>query len=580
MVPDVRGLARAFDYLVPPALDADVRVGTVVRIVLHGRRVRGWVVADDVEPPPGVTLRPLAKVTGWGPTPEEVALTEWAAWRWAGPRSSLLAAATPERAVPSVPVTTRPRSPSPPTAATTTTGLAVADVVRAAAAHPVSTVRVPPAVDPLAVVEPLCHTGPVVVVAPTHEVAAGLGVRLRRGGVPVAVLPRGWPDARAGGVSVVGARLAAWAPCPEAAAIVVLDEHDEAHQEERTPTWHARDVAVERARRAGVPCVLVSPMPSLEAGQMGPVHVLARRVERSGWPIVDVVDQRSEDPTKGLLGERLVAAVRDGRRVVCVVNRTGRARLVACVGCGRVGECERCGAAVVQPGEGVLECRRCGTTRPVVCLHCHRTRFKLLRRGVSRLREELEVLAGEPVVEITASTDAAQASSRVVVGTEAALHRVERADVVAFLDFDQELLAPRYRAATEALTLLVRAGRVVGGRGSPGAGRVLVQTRLPQHEAISAAVLGDPTRLDDVERERRAMLGFPPAKVLAEISGPSAETYTERLAEAALDGVELLGPADGRWLLRAPTHTVLCDALAAVPRPPGRLRVAVDPLRV
>jgi primosomal protein N' (replication factor Y) (superfamily II helicase) len=66
-------------------------------------------------------------------------------------------------------------------------------------------------------------------------------------------------------VTVVGARAAAWAPAPDLAAVVVLDEHDEVWQEERVPTWHARDVAIERARRAGVPCVLVSPTPSLEA---------------------------------------------------------------------------------------------------------------------------------------------------------------------------------------------------------------------------------------------------------------------------------------------------------------------------
>ena len=72
------------------------------------------------------------------------------------------------------------------------------------------------------------------------------------------------------------------------------------------------------------------------------------------------------------------------------------------------------------------------------------------------------------------------------VGTEAVLHRVTEADAVAFLDFDQELLAPRYRAVEEALALLARAARLVGGR-RPGA-RVLVQTRVPNHEVLDAAL--------------------------------------------------------------------------------------------
>ena len=67
VLPDVPAIDKTFDYLVPDAVGDQVRVGTVVRVQLHGRRVGAWVVADGVEPPPGVALRPLAKVTGWGP---------------------------------------------------------------------------------------------------------------------------------------------------------------------------------------------------------------------------------------------------------------------------------------------------------------------------------------------------------------------------------------------------------------------------------------------------------------------------------------------------------------------------------
>jgi primosomal protein N' (replication factor Y) len=203
-------------------------------------------------------------------------------------------------------------------------------------------------------------------------------------------------------------------------------------------------------------------------------------------------------------------------------------------------------------------------------------RQKSLRLGVSRVREELEALAGRPVGEVTAET-AALPTDAVLVGTEAVLHRVDGAEAVAFLDFDQELLAPRYRAGEEALALLARASRLVGGR--HGGGRVLVQTRLPQHEVLLAAVAADPARLAVSESGLRVALGFPPYRALALVSGPSGPPYVDGLKGAAGLGVEILGPADDRWLVRAPDHTTLCDLLASVPRPPGRLRVEVDPLR-
>jgi hypothetical protein len=80
------------------------------------------------------------------------------------------------------------------------------------------------------------------------------------------------------------------------------------------------------------------------------------------------------------------------------------------------------------------------------------------------------------------------------------------------------------------------------------------------------------------ERDRRAQLRFPPATALAEVSGAAAEAFVGALG--ACLGVEILGPSGGRWLVRAPDHRTLCDALAATPRPSGRLRVAVDPPRV
>ena len=198
-------------------------------------------------------------------------------------------------------------------------------------------------------------------------------------------------------------------------------------------------------------------------------------------------------------------------------------------------------------------------------------------RRVSRLREELEALARKPVFEITGeTTETVPEGAHIFIGTEAVLHRVGRADAVVFLDFDQELLAPRYRAAEEALTLLIRAARLVGDRN--GDGQVVVQTRLPQHETIQAALHGDPERLVAREQVRRQLLQYPPYAAVAVVSGVAAPAFITALGQPL--GVDVLGPTDGEWMLRAPTHDALLDALASTPRPGGRLRIAVDPLRL
>ena len=542
----------------------------MVRIELHGRRVGGWVVAVGVMPPPGVALRPLAKRSGRGPTPDLIELAGWAAWRWAGRPASLLRTASPERVVAALPPPDRPSRRAPSSSPLTDAALADAR----------SVLRLPPAADRVEVVLAAAALGNALVLCPTAATAHGLAVRLRRAGLPVALHPQDWARGLAG-TTVVGTRAAAWAPVAGLAAIVVLDEHDEAHQQEQSPTWHARDVALERAARADVPCLLTSPCPTLEARAVAVVHAPDRTTERAGWPVVEVVDRRDEDPGRaGLYSDALVRLLRSDARVLCVLNRTGRSRLLACAACGGLAACEACGASVDQPDE-VLHCRRCGTERPTICLACGGMKFRNVRAGVTRVGEELEALVGEPVVEVTAASEPGEAGSRVMVGTEAILQRIDRADAVAFLDLDQELLAPRYRAAEQAFALVARAARIAARSGSGrsrAAGRVLLQTRLPDHEVVRAAVLGDPERVADAERARRQLLGFPPYAALAEVSGASAPAFIAELGTPA--GVQVAEVADGRWLLRAPDHPTLCDALAAVKRPPGRLRIEVDPLRV
>ncbi len=634
VLPDVSALRKAFDYSVPDALADRVGVGTQVRVVLHGRRVAGWVVADDVEPAPGVVLRPLAAVRGWGPPPAVLALAEWAAWRWAGPVPAFLRTASSPLAVRALPSGAAPapssgRGDHPHVAATAAASGGVDEVARAALGGGTAVVRLGPAADAGPLYERAAGMlgggapgSGVLVLAPGHQGAAEVAGRLRRRGLPVALLPGDWAAARAGGRVVVGSRAAAFAPLPSLAAAVVLDAHDEAYHEERAPTWAAWAVVAERARRDGAPCALVSPCPTLELLAAGRLLTVSRGAERQGWPAVEVVDRGGDDPRTGLFSERLVrlvqwAAEGRGRRLVCVVNRTGRVRMLSCAACGDLARCETCGAAlelvggpppgrpaaapaaapgaapVEPPGDGGgvprLRCRRCGRERPVVCARCGATRTRALRLGVSRVREELQALAGVPVAEVwgpapPGGTDAEVRSAAVVVGTEAALHRVPGANAAAFLEFDSELLAPRFRAAEQALGLLARAARLVAGRaeGPPGRrapGRVLVQTRQPRHPVLEAAVAADPGVLAAAELEVRRALDLPPCSALAVVSGAGGDAYGAALRSAAPDRVQVSGPVDGVWSVRAPDHDTLCDLLASVPRPAGRLRVEVDPVR-
>jgi primosomal protein N' (replication factor Y) len=173
---------------------------------------------------------------------------------------------------------------------------------------------------------------------------------------------------------------------------------------------------------------------------------------------------------------------------------------------------------------------------------------------------------------------------------------------VAFLDFDQELLAPRYRAGEQAMALLARAARLTRGRA--GGGRLVIQTRVPDHLVIQAVCGADPQVFSGPERASRSAMGWPPFGALAEISGSGATPMADVIAAAVADNsafsarAMVLGPRhDGRYLVSVrpadiettgsavvestvlSPHDELADLLASVPRPKERVRIVVDPPR-
>jgi primosomal protein N' (replication factor Y) len=569
VLPDVTAVDRAFDYSVPDALDARVRVGAIVRVPLHGRRVRGWVVEDAVEPISGSGgLLDVLAVVSAGPPPEVVDLTEWIAWRWSGPRVAVLRSASAPN---HVPPTDRPSHPAGGNAQS----------------HRMSVVRQPPLLDRRAQVAALCaDTGSTIICVADAGRARALASYLSREGHAVAVLHSfeadaartdGWRRAAAGDCVVVGGRIAALAPVPDLRAAIVVDDADEALQEERSPTWHGRDVLLERAARAGAPFTVCSPAPTVEAivgaGVASVVDAPSPDVEIAGWPRVQVADRRDEPPGSGLLSESLATALHHSAGLaVCILNRRGRFRLLACATCRHLLRWDR------------------ADERPLVCPECGATKLRVLRAGVARVREELEALVpGARVVDVdTATAEVPEAD--IVIGTEAVLHRAavrrRRPALVAYLDLDQELLAPRYRAAAQAHWLLTRGAQLLSGRPRHET-LLLLQTRIPDHVVVQALVRGEPAAVAESEMEYRRTLAYPPFGALAELAGADDALAVTVDALRALDvqatGVQVFGPADGRALVNAPGWDALANALArALPpgRAIGRVRAVVDPPRV
>ena len=568
VAPDLTAVERVFDYVVPDALAPLVRVGAIVRVPLHGRRVRGWVVADSVTPETEERLLEVIAVASQGPPAEVVDLTDWIAWRWRGPRIAVLRSASPPNRVPAEPTKTEPAwkpGRTPP----------ISTPVRSLV------VRRAPLLDRRELVASMCAAdGSTIVAVADGSRGRSLAQFLRRAGREVAFVHSddtdaqrtlAWRRAAQGSCVVVGGRIAALAPVPDLAAAIVVDDADEALQEERSPTWHARDVLFERAARAGAPWSVVSPAPTVEALALDGAELDEQPadVEARGWPRALVVDRREEPPGAGLLNEALTDTLRDAAGpVVCVLNRRGRLRVLACDSCHSLLRWDR------------------AADRPLLCEQCGATRLRVLRAGVTRVREELAALFPRlRVLDVDADTEHVE-DADILIGTEAVLHRPEvrrrRPAVVAFLDFDQELLAPRYRAVAQAHWLATRGAQLLVGRDRDET-RLVMQTRQPDHEVVRALVSGRPSLVAEAELERRRALGFPPFGALAELTGDDEAVNAAAGALRAIDAIQVHGPTDGRALVVAPDAETLADALTighAAGRAVGRVRTVVDPARV
>lgn len=178
VLPNVTGLDKSFDYLIPEELVPMVQVGTMVRVELHGRRIGGWVtklLADGEAAVFAEVLKPIAKVTGHGPDSELLDLAEWAAVRWAARRPRpFIVAASPQRAITLLPAQRRSM------AALKATSPAAAQILQSGG----GVLRLPPRSDVLPALRSAIECGPTLAVAPTIADARSFASRLRdEGGV-------------------------------------------------------------------------------------------------------------------------------------------------------------------------------------------------------------------------------------------------------------------------------------------------------------------------------------------------------------------------------------------------------------
>jgi primosomal protein N' (replication factor Y) len=439
-----------------------------------------------------------------------------------------------------------------------------------------------------------------------------------------------WERIRRGEARVVlGPRSALFAPVADLGLIVVDEEQDTSYKQDLTPRYHARDLALVRAREAGAAALLVSATPSLEArhnverGRLTALQLTARAGQGS-LPEGILVDLREAGgrrrPGEVHFSERLVdelgRAFAAGEQAILLRNRRGYSPMLMCRACGEDFRCEHCGLArTYHRRETSLLCHYCGSRREVPrrCPACEEEALEPIGAGTERVEEELaERFPGVPVAvldrDAVRRTGGAAAvlerfsrgEAQVLIGTQMVSkgHHFPEVGLAAVLSADTYLGFPDFRAVERTYNLLVQlAGRA--GRGER-AGRVVIQTFHPEHYAIRAALEHDDAAFVREEMRFRRVFHYPPYTRMVQVLARSEERGR---AEAALgelarqlrrhplaQEVRMTGPAPAplerlrdRWrfqlLLRAVSGRRLHDLLEAVlpESPPVELVVDVDP---
>ncbi|WP_437587768.1 replication restart helicase PriA [Sorangium sp. So ce1000] len=470
-----------------------------------------------------------------------------------------------------------------------------------------------------------------------------------------------WASLHGGKVRVaIGARSALFAPVPDLGLILVDEEHDGSFKQEEGVRYHARDMALLRAHRAGAVCVLGSATPSIESvalvrrGKLVELRLPDRAHREASLPEVSLVDLRrfgagpSGDPLISLpLHRALEKTLAAKEQAILFLNRRGFAPSVVCGSCGTLTTCEACSVALTyhrgrrrdarlplpagapapaaplpagvpapaapldeRPEGGRLRCHYCDYAGPLPdrCSACGAR--NLLLEGLGTERLEATIAGAFPEARVArldrdvAGKDRSQAilarmregKIDILVGTQMVTkgHDLPNVTLVGVVNADAALGLPDFRAAERGFQLLVQVAGRAGRRDRPG--RVLIQTRNPEHPAIAFAAAHDVPGFLEREIRDREEVGYPPATRLALLRIDAVDEGVGRGAAAKLAAhvrtcpeglarrVEVLGPSAapiarlrGRYrfrvLLRARDRGPLRGALAALT---GLIRDGLD----
>ncbi|MGA8309002.1 MAG: primosomal protein N', partial [Terriglobales bacterium] len=344
---------------------------------------------------------------------------------------------------------------------------------------------------------------------------------------------------------VVGTRSAVFAPVFDLALVIVDEEQDPSYKQEEMPRYHARDVAVMRAKMANAVVVLGSATPSLESyfnakKNKYTLLELPDRVEKRPLPEVEIIDMRQEFQETGSeqvisrkLAEEIKERLERKEQVMVLLNRRGYSPVVLCRSCGKTLECKNCAIAMTHHKRSHrMECHYCGYTAPVpkACVHCGSEYVYFLGTGSEKLEELLHgtfpqarigrldrdtVRDREDFERALNALDEGELD--LLVGTQmiAKGHDIHGVTLVGVVGADMALGFPDFRAAERTFQLLTQvAGRA--GRGQTP-GKVVLQTYFPDHYAVQYAAQHDFMGFYEKELRFRSWMHYPPYSALANV---------------------------------------------------------------
>jgi primosomal protein N' (replication factor Y) len=430
---------------------------------------------------------------------------------------------------------------------------------------------------------------------------------------------------------IIGTRLAVFAPAPNLGLIVIDEEHDGSYKQNESPRYHARDVAIVRAKQASIPVVLASATPSLETwrnvrharSERYQYIVLSERATAAQASSLRLVPSRGRRVKSGLseaLADGIAERLKRGEQSLVLVNRRGFAPALYCPHCGWSAPCKRCDAKLtLHQTTRTLRCHHCGSQSPVPsrCPSCGHPELVGAGVGTQKLEGALRETFPDARIE-RADTDSLSGKHAwrelyerilarevdIVVGTQmmAKGHDFPALTLVGVIDADRALFSTDFRAQEDLFALLTQVAGRAGRHALPG--EIMVQTEFPDHPVFQALLANDYSGFADRTLANREAFGLPPASRMALVraeakdAGAVAEFFTRahavlREALSTRDG-EVFAPQPAplarkadftRWTMTAiaPKARPLAEALAELreaiqnERPKVRWAVDVDP---